>query len=239
MKKLSVILLVMILLPGIVFSQQQGNQGTGSEGTGNPEPQQISNENNASNQGENQQLKEQEMQQIGTQGQVQNMEQMQQKVQERKQEMSGELQGMSEDKQKVYMNQNRVREAVHNLLDMKGMLQQKGGIGDQVSEVAKQFNNSVQVTLKAEEKIQTRSRFMRLLVGGDDASADEVQGEVTRNREKIQQLKQLKEQIQGDEELKQMFQEQIQQMEQEQNRLQELAQKEKQSKGMFGWLFKK
>ena len=80
---------------------------------------------------------------------------------------------------------------------------------------------------------------MRLLVGGDDVSADEVQGEVTRNMERIQQLKQLKEQIQNDEDLKQMFQEQIQQMEQEQNRLRELAQKEKQSKGMFGWLFKK
>ena len=151
--------------------------------------------------------------------------------------MNRELESMPEKKQKVYRNQNRVREAVHNLLDMRDVLDQRG-IGQNVSEVAREFNNSVQVTLRAEERIQTRSRIMRFLVGGDENSAEEIDQEVNRNMERIQKLKRLKEQIKDDEELQQLFQEQIQQMEQEQNRLQELAQKEKKSKGLFGWLFK-
>ena len=246
MKKILVLGLLLLLLPVFVLAknEESGSQGNGPDTTTPTTGNEVGNQNQGSNQGEDQNIRDQERQETGNQQgeqnrtRAQNTEEVKQQIQERKQEMNRELESMPEKQQKVYRNQNRVRESVHNLLDMENMLQEKGGIGEQVSEIAKQFNNSVQATLKAEEKIQTRSRFMRILVGGDDESADEVQSEVTRNTERIQQLKQLKEQIQGDEELKQVFQEQIQQMEQEQNRLQELAQKEKKSKGLFGWLFK-
>jgi len=160
-----------------------------------------------------------------------------QSIQERKQNMTRELKSMPEYQQKVYRNQNMVRETVHNLLDMREVLDQKG-IGQNVSKIAREFNNSVQATIRSEEKIQARSKIMRILVGGDAESADEIEQEVNKTMVRIQKLKQLKENLKDNEELQQLFQEQIQQMEQEQNRLQELAQNEKKSKGLFGWLFR-
>ena len=57
--------------------------------------------------------------------------------------------------------------------------------------------------------------------------------------EKLQEMKQVKDEcVDCTEEIKAMMQEQIQNMEQEQVRLQELAEKEKQSKGLFGWMWK-
>ena len=161
--------------------------------------------------------------------------QLQEMVQQKQQAMIQEIEGKSEKEQKVYQNQNQVRMAVHTLLAMEDLV---GGIGKNVSQIARQFNNSVQATIIAEEKIQTRSRFRRFFAGGDKSSAEEIEQEVNQNRLRIQELKQLHEQCDCDDEIKAMMQEQIQSMEQEQNRLQELAQKEKKSKGMFGWLWK-
>lgn len=156
-------------------------------------------------------------------------------IQQKKQDMDQELQGLGKSEQKVYQNQNEVRLAVHSLLAMEGLI---GGIGPQVSEIARNFNNSVQATIKAEENIEKRSALARFFAGGDVESADEIEQQVTQNLARIQELNQLREECDCDEEVKATLQEQIQNMEQEQERLQELAQKEKQSKGLLGWLWK-
>ena len=241
MKKILALGSLFLLLQVFVLGM---NEGSGSQGNRSDTIITVNTEGNQ-NQGEDQQLRDQVREELGNQQDEQNgtrsrnTTELRQRIQERKQEMKEELELMSGKKQKVYKNQNLVRETVHNLLEMRYLLDQKGGIGQNISEIAREFNNSVQSTIIAEEKIQTRSRFMRILVGGDDKSADELQGEVSRNNERIQRLKQLKEQIQNDDELRQVLQEQIQQMEQEQSRLQELSQNEKKNKGLFGWLFKK
>ena len=138
-------------------------------------------------------------------------------------------------RQRVYQNQNEVRVAVHALLDMERIT---GGIGPQVREVARNFNNSIQATLRAEERVETRGRFRRFFAGGDEEAAAEIEAQVNQNRQRIQQLKQLREDCNCSEEVKALMQEQIQKMEQEQNRLNGLAQAEKQSKGMLGWIWK-
>ena len=239
MKKILTLGLLLLLLPVFVLAknEESGFQGNNPDSTTSTTDDTVGNQNQGSNQGDGQELGNQQ----GEQNKVmaQNTEEVKQQIQERKQEMNRELESMPEEKQKVYRNQNVVREAVHNLLGMRDLLNQKGGIGQNVSEIAREFNNSVQSTIIAEEKIDKRSVILRILVGGDEESAEEIEQEVTSNKERIQELKRLKEQIREDEELKQVLQEQIQQMEQEQNRLQELAQKEKKSKGLFGWLFKR
>ena len=149
--------------------------------------------------------------------------------------MSQEIQGLEKGKQEIYKNQNRVRLAVHSLLAMEDLV---GGIGPQVRDIARNFNNSVQSTIIAEEKIQTRSVFARFFAGGDAEAAEEMEQEVNQNQERIMQLKQLRENCTCTEEVKTMMQEQIQNMEQEQTRLNQLAQEEKQSKGLFGWMWK-
>lgn len=183
------------------------------------------------NQGEEQQLMVQQREQV----KAQNPEELGQMVQQRKTEMAQEMSGMNEKEQKVLQNQNQVRLAVHSLLAMEGLA---GGIGPQVSEIAKNFNNSVQATIRAENKIQSKSGFARFFSGGSKEAAEELESEVNQNKERIQELKQLKEQCDCGEEVKAMMQEQIQNMEQEQTRLQELAQKEQKSKGLFGWIWK-
>ena len=159
---------------------------------------------------------------------------LKQMIQERKQEMQQELESMNEKKEKVYRNQNRVREAVHALLVMEDLV---GGIGKNVSEIARNFNNSVQKTIQAEEKIQKRDFISNFLFGGDQEAADEIEEEVNTNQNRIQQLKQYMNECNCTQEIKNTLQEQIQEMEQEQTRLKELSQNEKEKKSLFGWLF--
>jgi len=154
-------------------------------------------------------------------------------IREKQQEMNQEVQSFGENQQKVYQNQNEVRLAVHSLLAMEDLV---GGIGPQVSQVAKDFDNSAQATIRAEEKIQNRNMIVRFFAGGDQEAAGEIERETNQNKLRVQQLRQLREQCDCDEEVKNMFQEQIQNMEQEQNRLQQLAEKEKQTKGIWGWI---
>jgi len=217
----------------------QGQQGVNESETGTESPegqgtgqgQQVQEEEQTQNQGEATEIMVQQRQELKAQTKTQ----LQEMIQQKQQAMNQELEGKSEKEQKVYQNQNQVRMAVHALLAMENLV---GGIGKNVSQIARQFNNSVQATIIAEEKIQTRSRFRRFFAGGDEKSAEEIEQEVNQNRLRIQELKQLHKQCDCDNEVKAMMQEQIQSMEQEQNRLQELAQKEKKSKGLFGWLWK-
>ena len=209
----------------------QGQKGIHEPGTGLEDPESKQVQIETMNKGADPQLKTQQKSQVKAQDKVE----LQSMVQERKQQMDQEIQGLSEKQQQVYKNQNQVRLAVHSLLAMEDLT---GGIGQQVSKIARDFDNSVQKTINAEEKIESKGKFARLFTGGDKETAEELEAEATQNQQKIQELKQLKEQCECEEELKQMMQEQIQNMEQEQKRLQELAQKEKQSKGMFGWIWK-
>lgn len=166
---------------------------------------------------------------------AENTEQLKEMIQTKKQEMEKEMEQLKDKEQKVYQNQNRVREAVHAMLAMEDLV---GGIGEQVSAVAKTFENSVQNTIKAEEKIQSKGGFARFFTGGDHKSAEAIEAEVMQNMERIKELKQLKEQCQCEEEVQNLFQEQIALMEQEQTRLGELAVKEQKSKGIIGWIWK-
>ena len=164
-----------------------------------------------------------------------NTEQLKEMIANKKQEMSQEVQGIKDEKeQKVHQNQNKVREAVHMLLASETLV---GGIGSEVSKIAREFNNSVEKTIQAETKIQNRNSIVKFFFGGDKEATEEILQETNRNQEKIQQLKNLHQECDCDPEVKNILQEQIQNLEQEQNRLGQLAQEEKSNKGIFGWLF--
>ncbi len=208
---------------------QGEGQGTKQNQTG--QGQQVQTEQETQNQGEEGNLTIQQREQL----RVGNATEVRQMIQERQQEMNQEMQTLGKEIQNVYQNQNRVRLAVHVLLTMENLT---SGIGRNVSQIAREFNNSVQATIRTEERIQTRNMLLRFFLGGDEEAAQEMEQEVNQNRVRIQQLKQLVEECDCDDEIKAMLQEQIKNMEQEQNRLQELAQNEKKSKGLFGWLWK-
>ncbi|MBW2981125.1 hypothetical protein KY360_06945 [Candidatus Woesearchaeota archaeon] len=221
MKRLTALLLGLVLVSSMVLAQQEAQdprmrQAVQATGEGTPEPMLIS-------------------AQTQTRLRAQSPEDLQQRIQQRQQVMAQEMQGMGMAEQKVYQNQNRVRLAVHSLLDMEDLV---GGIGPQVREIARNFNNSVQATIRAEQRIERRSAMARFFAGGDEEAASEIEGRVNQNQERIQQLKQLREECDCGAEVKELMRAQVQNMEQEQTRLVGLAQREKGSKGLFGWLWK-
>jgi len=202
-----------------------GNQGNNSEDESNQEIEDE--EENAQGKGIGQQIKEI--------AKANNTEQLKQIIQEKKQELQQEIEQLKEQKREMHQNQNRVRLAVHSLLAMENLT---GGIGQNISEIAREFNNSAQIQMQAEEKIRNRNRLIKIFIGGDQEAANQIQNQVEQNQQRIEKLQQLMEQCDCDPEVKQIMQEQIQNMRQEQQRLQELAQKEKQNKGLFGWIWK-
>ena len=202
------------------------NEETGSANTSQGQP--VTTAVQTNNQGVSQQLQNKE--QVQTQ-----LDDLKQSMQQKQQQLNTESEGSGEKVQQMMKNQNQVRVAAQTLSQMEGLL---GNKGSQISAIAKEFNNSVQAKINAEEKIQTRSAFSRFFTGGDKGAAEDIEAQVTQNQQQIQELKQLKEETDCDEDVKAMMQEQIQQMEDEQQRLQGLAQKEKNSKGLFGWIWK-
>ena len=261
MKKIIIPFLVFILFGSVVFAQgQQGsnNSATGTmdsgqdqqgQGTGQGQQVQTETEQQIQNQGEEQQIQTEQQTQTregeqeegsgqqnlisGSQQKARTMTEAREMVQQKKEEMTQEMQGLSNVQQKVYQNQNKVREAVHALLSLEDLAP---GIGPQVSQVAREFNNSVQATIIAEEKIQKRNVFVRFFMGGEKNAAEDMEQELNQNQQRIQELKQLREECVCGEEVKVMIQEQVQNMEQEQVRLQQLVNREKSAQGVFGWV---
>ncbi len=153
-------------------------------------------------------------------------------INESRQVMAQEMEHIAEAKRAIYENQNRVRLAVHALLDAENLT----GIGRNVSAIAREFNNSVNITIRAEERIQERNWFMRSLFGGDREAAMEIANQTEQNTLRIQHLNQIMTECNCTDDVKALMQEQIQSMEQEQERLRSIAANETANRGIFGWL---
>jgi len=161
-------------------------------------------------------------------------EKVQAKVQEHKEIIDEKIEEMPTAKKLAYQNQNTVREAVQALHQLGNF--QNGTMGERISSIARNFNNSVKMTLQAEEKIQKRSGLLKWLIGGDLEAADEMETELDQIKTRIQEMKQVRNECDTD--CTELIQEQEQVMEQERSRLQELVNSERAQKGIFGWLFK-
>ncbi len=249
MKKLIILMVVLSLLSSFVLAkgpevvkafgdseQRDGNnEVVDIEDTDNAEDQDnddgLEDNQQTNNQGENQQLNNLNRNQVG----ADEIQGIKNRVQEKIKQINNSLEMVNKIQQKVAQNQNQVRLAVHTLLALEN---HTGGIGKNISSIARGFNNSLQATIKAEERIQSRSRITRFLIGGNEDAANELEEKINQNMNRVQELKEIKNNCDCSEEVLNLIQEQIQNMEQEQNRLQELAQQEKQRKGIFGWIFR-
>ncbi|MBN1194028.1 MAG: hypothetical protein JXA08_01560 [Methanomicrobiaceae archaeon] len=155
--------------------------------------------------------------------------------QERQQVLDQELQSVRPDVRNVYRNQNTVRVAVYTIL---GLENSTDDISRNISAVAREFNTSVQATIVAEERFETRSGFVRFFAGGDDEAAAEILQLTAGNRIRIQEMNRLIEECDCDSETRAFLQEQLQVMTEEQTRLETRAQAEQADRGLFGWLWK-
>jgi hypothetical protein len=113
-----------------------------------------------------------------------------------------------------------------------------GGIGQNISAIAREFNNSVSVSEKLEQKIQDRSGIMRVFLGGDRETAGQLATITSQNQARIQKIQQLMNTTTLDTDVRAFLEEQLQAMQNEETRLEQLATREQQDRGLFGWLGK-
>jgi len=169
------------------------------------------------------------------QEQATNLTNLRKIISQREQELNTTLKEVRESVRTVHENQNKVVVAVHALLSMENLT---GGIGKNVSAIARDFNNSVHSTLNAEERIAERNAVITFLFGGDETAAAELLNQSAENNLRIRELEQLRDECNCSDEVKAEYDSQIQALQQEQDRLRTLAQDQLQIKGIFGWLWK-
>ncbi|MCC7572448.1 MAG: hypothetical protein KO464_03560 [Candidatus Methanofastidiosum sp.] len=107
-----------------------------------------------------------------------------------------------------------------------------------ISKVSNEIKNSFEITTRAEERIQSRSGFVKFFAGGDNEAAGLIVQEIVINENRIRELNRLIEESDFDTQTKAILQEQVQNIEQEQSRLKLLADEELNNKGIIGWLWK-
>ena len=156
------------------------------------------------------------------------------KIEVRRHELEDEVASTSPDHRDILENANPVRLAVHTLLSSKDLL---GGIGSQVSEIAKRMNDSVATTTNAEAKVQARGFLIRLLFGGDAAAADVIAQQVAQNQQRIDDLTKLLNEANVSADIQVTLKAQIAAIQDAQKRLQDLAQREQNAWGLFSWRF--
>jgi len=145
--------------------------------------------------------------------------------------LNATLRNISSMERDRIQNENEVRIAVTTLLETEGL---SGGIGRNVSAIARDFNNSVSSLRKLEDRIQARNTFIRLLFGGDREAARELATQNARNNAHIVELQQLIRSATLDTEVRAMMEDQVRIMQKQQDRLAQLATREQEDRGFFG-----
>ncbi|MDD3622404.1 MAG: hypothetical protein PHQ81_08355 [Methanofollis sp.] len=134
----------------------------------------------------------------------------------------------------TWKNQNQVRTAVHALLASED---REGGIGENISAIAREYNNSIQTRMMAEQQIQERQGLTRVLFGGDQEAVVFLCQHLNQTSEQIRTMQQLVETSACDNQTRTLLMEHLAVMEEDQARLSALVQNETVDQGLFGWLF--
>jgi Beta-propeller domains of methanol dehydrogenase type len=113
-----------------------------------------------------------------------------------------------------------------------------GSTEPQLTRLAAEVNSSFTAALQAQQQIQNRDSFSRVLFGGDQQAAGLLLQYSDQNQQRIQEMEQLLMNCSDcDPQVRLMLEEQVKVLSQEQNRLTVIGQQEQGEKGLFGWLF--
>lgn len=146
--------------------------------------------------------------------------------------LNATLRNVSSGDREQFKNENEVRLAVHTLLEMEGV---SGGIGRNVSAIAREFNNSAGSAKTFEDRIRERNTFTRILFGGDRDAAREIANLTARNRDRILELEQLIQSSSLDADVRALMEDQVRIIKKEQERLEQLSKREQEDRGFFAW----
>jgi hypothetical protein len=145
--------------------------------------------------------------------------------------LNATLRNVSSGERDRIKNENEVRIAVTTLLDVEDL---SGGIGRNVSAIARDFNNSASSVRKIEDRIQSRSSFVRVFFGGDQEAARELANQTAQNDARIVELRQLINNASLNSEVRATIEDQVRIIQLEQERLQQLSTREQEDRGLFG-----
>ncbi len=169
----------------------------------------------------------------GTTTPARSIEQLKQMIENRRTEIQDGLASTSPAERQAFEHASQVSVAVHALLASQDLL--GGGIGQQVSDIAREVDDSVATTTNAEARIQSRGFFTRLFFGGDKQAASVISEQVAQNQDHIQTLTGLLSEASTTADVKAELESQIQAVQQEQTRLQDVAQSQSKLWGLFSW----
>src|SRR3989344_2264705 len=167
-------------------------------------------------------------------GSVRSFGELKAKIELRERELDQDDASTTSENRDIVRNTNPVRLAVHAFLNSRDLL---GGIGEQVSEIAKEMNDSNATTTRMEIKMNSRGFLARLLFGGDNDSAEIISKIVIHNQKLIEDLTALLDQSNISADVRVTLNAQITALENAQARLMNIATKERSSWGIFSWRF--
>ena len=235
------ILALALLFAGNIYAVGQGNSNAPVTATQVQQQNQV--ENQVENQGEADQIQTQEQGEDNenegenedkTQNQQEpengNGNQNQEQNQEQKNNEVKTNNGSSTSEQR----RSAVANAVQELLQVAD---RSGGIGQQVRLIA-QTQNQNQEKLEANlQKIETRNIFMKFVFGPDYNEINNAKKILEQNREQIQQLNQIKDQLSNQGDIQSLAQ-QIQTLEQTNSEIGDSLGTAQKGFSLFGWMFK-
>lgn len=130
-------------------------------------------------------------------------------------------------------HRSTVTNSVQNMLRVAD--QEVGEIGQRIRVIAQEQNESINATIQAMEKVQTRSLIQKFFFGSDYNNLNTLKNEMTQTQERLNQLNGLIGDIQ-DEIDKEEIQNQIQILEQEKIKIENFVQTQENTFSLFGWL---
>ena len=125
-------------------------------------------------------------------------------------------------------NPNEVRDTVHSLLALEN---RTGGIGPQVSAIAREFNNSANASQQYKNRIRDRDALSRFFFGGDRQAASELANLTAQNQARISEIENLMNTTSLDADTRTMMVEQLELLQQNVDFDQQLSAHEKQDRG--------
>ena len=168
---------------------------------------------------------------IPTGNQVKNQNEVKTQNQGEDQQLNVQNQENEQLNQAVDEDLTKVSDQVLELIETTGA---KGGIGQQVKEIA-QNQQKVQEKIQSSfYELKSRGSFVRLLVGSDKKLTQALEKMTEENQQTIEQLVELKNQTKNQADLDQL-EETINLMISQNTSLQNKLAKEKQVNGLFGW----
>lgn len=219
------ILVVGTLTLAFVFAVNAYAVGQGSgAGMGTQTQQQTQ----ITNQGEDGQIQTQDNEQ------VQNRKETGEQIKNQNQEQNQEQVHQQQEQTNTEQHRSTVANFVKNLLQIAD---KEGGIGERVRIIAQQQNQSATTTIRAMEKIQTRSKVKTFFFGSDYKNLGALRSETVQTRNRLEELNRLMENVQNEGD-KMELQSQIQTLEQEQIKIESFVKTQESKFSLFGWLVK-